>query len=350
MKEAKRILKVVAYSAAIGLASATGSAKATDYEIIRLLQDDPNVNYSMLYAINNDGEILGTYGELKDRVGRGESPILWSKNFLYKDGIFKDINVLLENYIKDAMNDFGEILGRNPDSPGSSSGIYKLGGVIGLGFWGSDINNKGEVCGYYGYLYRDGETIELPLFYARAINDNSQVAGEMYLYKPAIWEDGIVTYLEIPIGVACRAYDINNNGVVVGHYIDGPYKRACYWENAEITIIEDRSDAFAINDVGQIVGGDSAFLYEHGEIIYLNYFLSADSEWQNLRRATDINNKGQIIGYGYLKGDSYNYQGFLANPKPKTLKADLNDDGTVNGLDYAELADQWLMTEDWYEE
>ena len=101
MKEAKRILKALAYSAVIGLASATGSAKATDYEIIRLLPDDPNVNYSMLYAINNDGEILGTYGELKDRVGRGESPILWSKNFLYKDGIFKDINVLLENYRKD---------------------------------------------------------------------------------------------------------------------------------------------------------------------------------------------------------------------------------------------------------
>ncbi len=270
---------------------------------------------------------------------------------MYKDGIFKDLNIELGNYTRDVINDFGEVLARNPDLSGSRSVIYKIDGVVGLNFWGSDLNNKGEVCGYYGYLYKDGETIELPLFYARAINDNSQVAGEVPLGKPAIWEEGIVTNLETPIGTYCRAYDINNNGIVVGHLIDGPKKWACFWENGKITKIETRSDAFSVNDKGQIVGGDSAFLYDNGKMIYLNDFLPEDSEWLNLKRATNINNRGQIIGYGYLKEYSHhNYIGFLANPiqKSKTLTADSNNDGIVNGLDLAEFAEQWMMREDWY--
>ncbi|MCK4294198.1 MAG: hypothetical protein KAY65_13445 [Planctomycetes bacterium] len=353
MKEPKKILKGLACSAAIGLALAAGSARATDYEIIRLLPNDPNANYSMLHSINNDGEILGTYGELGDEIGRDGYPLLWAQNFLYKEGIFKDLNILLGNYRKDVINDLGEILARNPDSPGSSSGVYMIDGVVGLNFWGSDLNNKGEVCGYHGYLYRGGETIELPLFYARAINDNSQVAGEILPGDPALWEEGIVTVLETPLYTHARAYDINNNGIIVGHLIDGPKKWACFWENGQITKIETRSDAFSINDKGEIVGGESAFLYDNGKMIYLNDFLSEDSEWENLVRATNINNRGQITGYGYLKEYSHhNYIGFLANPiqKTKTLSADSNDDGIVNGLDLADLGNQWLEKEDWYEE
>jgi len=345
--------------AAVGLALAL-PAKAIDYEIIRLLPEDPNVNYSMLYSINNDGEIIGIYGELGDKIGRDGYPILWKKNFLYKDGIFKDLNIELGNYTHDVINDFGEILAKNADSPGSSSGIYKADGAIGLDFWGSDMNNKNEVCGYYGYLYRNGEKIDLSAFsgdygvYATAINDHTQVTGHTYgkdePYHAYIWDNNEMRIFKGPLSHN-RAYDINNEGNIVGSF-SGPGTFACMWDKeGNITQIGDNwSRAYSINDKNQIVGEHGgAFLYDHGKMIYLNNFLSEDSEWLNLIRATNINNKGQIIGYGYLKEFShYNYIGFLANPipKPKTLEADLNDDGIVNGFDLAEFANQWLEREE----
>ena len=71
-----------------------------------------------------------------------------------------------------------------------------------------------------------------------------------------------------------------------------------------------------------------------------------------------INNKGQIVGYGdYIEEDDIEHDGthryaFLMSPikNTSTLSADINDDGIVNFFDQAELANQWLEREDWYEE
>lgn len=63
MKEPKKILKGLACSAAIGLALVAGGVRAAEYEIIRLAPNDPNCNFSQVYSINNDGEVIGVYGE-----------------------------------------------------------------------------------------------------------------------------------------------------------------------------------------------------------------------------------------------------------------------------------------------
>jgi len=364
MTQVKKILKGLAYSVAIALASVTASAKATEYEIIRLLPEDPNVNYSMLHSINNNGEILGIYGELGDEIGRDGYPILWKENFLYINGIFKKLDIELGNYTHDVINDFGEILAKNPDSPGSSSGIYKADGAIGLDFWGSDMNNKNEVCGFYGSNYpywrdSEGNTIELLTgsgygACALGINDKSQITGYtccMPHHMACIWENNEIRYLE-QLETHTQGLDINNKGEVAGHH--GSYPS--WWDaegNIHVIYSAGGGKAYAINDHGQLAM-EGAIVYDSnsGELINLNNFLSEDTEWLSLTRATNINNRGQIIGYGYLKESSrYNHIGFLANPisKPKTLlKADLNDDGIVNGKDLAELANQWLEREDWY--
>jgi hypothetical protein len=92
--------------------------------------------------------------------------------------------------------------------------------------------------------------------------------------------------------------------------------------------------------------GTAAFLYQNGEAVIFNNLLPDNSEWWLLERAVDINNKGQIVGYGYVQGIR-RYCAFLMNPI--TLEGDLNNDGIVDLKDLDALADQWLMTEPCYE-
>jgi len=345
-KEAKRILKGLACFAVVGLALATGSAKATEYEIIKLAPEDPNCNYSYASSINSSGVAVGVYGEKAPR-----NFTVWEKPFLYKDGIFRSIDIELDNYPYDVINDFGEILGRSPDPNLSHySGIYKIDGAIALGFWGSDINNKGEVCGDYTNNYprwRDAQGNIIELTTGRgygantyAINDKSQITGctgFMPYTMACIWENGEIRYLEQPETHA-EGLDINNKGEVAGH--TGGH--GC-WCNAD--------KARSINDHGTIVGGNAAYIYEKGEVKYLEGFLPENSKWKELSRALDINNDGQIVGYGDYEedGESHSYA-FLMTPKPKTLAADSNNDGIVNGFDVADLGNQWLEIEDWYGE
>jgi probable HAF family extracellular repeat protein len=365
MKEAKRILKALACSAVIGLASATGSAKATDYEIIKLAPPDPNCNYSYASSINNNGTIIGIYGK-KLYKERGQ-PFAWEKHFLYSDGMFKELNVI-ENYPRNIIDDWGDILVGNPDKPGIfGCVIHTIDEIITLDFCGSDMNNKGEVVGYYGYLYRNGEIMDLRTYSGgygvrgMAINDNTQVVGYTYgKNEPQhafIWDNNEMRIFKGPLShnYVC---DINIKGQFVGAF-SGPGTFACMWDKeGNLTKLgEDWSRAYAINDVEQVVGeinagnhGWSAFLYENGEMKNLNDFLPEDFAGI-LKTARGINNKGQIlVSYGNLVEDSeWREYAFLLTPKPKTLEADLNDDGIVDGKDLAEFADQWLMTEDWYE-
>ena len=326
---------------------------------------DPNVNYSDVYSINNDGEVIGVYGEKGDEIGRDGYPIIWKKTFLYRDGIFKDI-YFMNNYPKNVINDFGEILAKGSNK----SAIYKINEVVELDFWGSDINNKGEVCGKYGYLYRDGEKIDLREFsdgygvYGIAINDNTQVTGYTYgKYEPHhayIWDNNEMRIFKGPLSHN-TIYDINNKGHIVGSF-SGPGTFACMWDKEgnlfPLELLEGTrwSRAYAINDNDQIVGRINAgsqdeepFLYENGRMRILNDFIPEGSNWIDLSSVTGINNKGQIIGHGSIQDHLHGFA-FLMNPisKPKTLSADSNNDGIVNGLDFAEFANQWLMTEDWY--
>jgi len=368
MKEAKRILKAVAYSAAIGLASATGSAKATDYEIIKLAPPDPNVNFSGAESINNNGIVVGIYGET---TGGSRPSTIWRKNFLYQEGDYKELN-LDQNYEALFINDWGEILG----GVNVNCDIYKLNEKIeGIGHGYIDFNNKGEAVSYEGYYFYGNEECTDPRncvsgtylgFKSWAINDLSQITGYTTqggtVYRPVIWENGKRRDLEHPqYNKHSSGLAINNLGEVAGYY----GLEACIWDSeGKIHIIDiphsDNGWPEAINDKSQVVGlasiegyGACAFFYDYKtkEFVNLNDLLPENSEWKRLQRAWDINNKGQIVGYGDYEenGETHTYA-FLMNPisKPKTLEADLNDDGIVNGLDLAEFGDEWLEMEDWY--
>ena len=363
IKKSRTALKGLAYSVVIGVASlgflaGTVSSATSKYKIERLIMSDPNANFSYASSINNDGEVVGICGE-KD----GEGHILWQENFLYKNRLMRKLSIINNSQSKNIINDFGDILAGNPDPnwTGKSSAIYKIDGITGLSFWGSDMNNKREVVGDR-YVWSNGQRIGIcSICYPEGINDKTQVVGGITAPPDGcgyafIWQDGIRKILGV-IGsdVSHIAYDINNKGEIVGwgRYQNASYlSRACIWDEDGGVKILDRanSQAFAINDKGQVVGcikvgtypnlNNKAVLYQEGEKIILNDILSEDSEWEDLVSANDINNKGQIIGSGWLKEEGVHAQAFLMTPTYP--EGDLNKDAINNFKDLAIIAENWL--------
>ncbi len=129
------------------------------------------------------------------------------------------------------------------------------------------------------------------------------------------------TLLELPnLGTPITvAQDINNNDVVVGfarissnlgNTVAFKYSLDNDTELQQLPFFEDRfnsSVANAINDSGQIVGQalvsvpttglNAGFLFENDELKNLNELIACDSGWR-IDNATNINNNGEIVGYG----------------------------------------------------
>jgi probable HAF family extracellular repeat protein len=371
IKKAKQSLKTLAYSAVIGAASLgvlAGNAEAGNprYKIEKLSTSDSKGSVVNRNSLNEYGEIVG-FVDVNDI----------KKPFLYKNGTIRKLEELdvdlptpyynsgpyVGPYYTDILtNDLGYIfLFYYYPHYSIFISIYKLGEKIDLDFQAEDTNNKGEVVGEH-YLWKDGEKIDLNFingqqiyFVASSINDKGQIAGRYYNYDhnivPAIWENGVITELECPsyedrgelFYYKCFPIDINNKKQVVG--LGGG---ACMWdENGKFRSLGG-GIAFAINDNGQIVGNsmddpprtpDYAFLYQNGKEFNLNDLLTENSEFTYLYSALDINNKGQIVGNGIIRGSSNTYA-FIMTPIP--LEGDLNEDGIVNLRDLSELANHWL--------
>lgn len=148
--------------------------------------------------------------------------------------------------------------------------------MTGLGTLGGDfsdaysINNRGQIVGFSN-------------------NGGGTDRNEAFLY-----ENGTMTGLGILDGTFSIARSINSGGQVVGN----SGSMAFLYENGVMTVLSTSGAAYGINDSGLIVGSSDggAFIYENS-IVNLNSLIDSLSGW-HLTRAVDINNLGQIVGYG----------------------------------------------------
>lgn len=134
---------------------------------------------------------------------------------------------------------------------------------------------------------------------AYAINEHGQVVGgaqiETEEYRAFIWDSNVMTELS---GQKSWASGINDNGQVVGEYVESEQYISCFWLDGELTTLPafgEVSYATGVNNSGYIVGySEGARLWKppepNGLIITIE--LCGDNG-----HATAINDSNQVVGH-----------------------------------------------------
>jgi probable HAF family extracellular repeat protein len=221
--------------------------------------------------------------------------------FLYGGGVLTNLGALLNdstNSVARAINNGGTVVGEYQTGNGHQRPfVYANGLAIDLGFDGAanSINDAGQIVGYeragvgkLGFILTGAQRLYVGTF---GSNDTEVV-------------------------------DINTNGVAAGFSltVNGTYHAFGYQSGGLRdlgTLGGPSSYANGINNSGHIVGqaqdgqGDfKAFLYRSGVMTDLNTFLVPGLGWV-LTNAYAINDTGQIVGVGLVKGEAH---GFLLTP------------------------------------
>ncbi len=223
-----------------------------------------------------------------------------------------------------SLNDRGQAVGYSYlDSVNRHAFLYSDGVMTDLGSFGGysaalAINNAGEIAGFASdtvngharaFVYREGMMTEINPFggpnnesYAEGINNRGQVVGEGLVasgdaFNGFIYSDGAITNIgTLPGGRNSCAFAINDRGKVVG-IADEPYKDLC---------LDPDTGMY----VPCIKYAQRAILYEDGVMTALNSLIAPDSGW-DLSWAVDINDRGQITGYGIKDGQ---FRAYLMTP------------------------------------
>ena len=276
----------------------SGYASAYLYREGRMLEiDPPGAGHAAGLDINNRSEIVGWH-----------SPVIESRtfSFIYRDG-----------RISGLANDLGteDIRGRAINNQGHATGsvdgnVFFYNGRTSryLDFGDThfiipnDINEHDAIVGYLensteAFLYQEGRVTVLPSLggdysIAHAINNDGQIVGTGTTQSgagyPVLYQDGKAMNIGIlPGGEGGEAWDINDNGWIVGGSYGGSF-------------------------------GQSGFLYRDGEMHDLNGLLLGDlGNRVHVSAARGINEAGQILVEGQWLSGRSGSQPMLLTPIPE---------------------------------
>lgn len=278
-------------------------------------------NFSSATAINNAGVV----------IGNGSAPYTTDIICIWKPGQTIPDQHYFYGYNRttaEGINEKGNLVGYGPANDGTHGFLNSI--DLGNGK-ALDINNQDQVVGWNSdslYIYHNGTFDFLPTSYwgsaAVAINDSGIAVGywttgcdnsDCYEEACIFRNDSLILIGRLG-GNYAEAADINNRGQIVGWSCissDCKEYRGFIWEDGKWTIIPTLggrgSEANAINEKGVVVGetktvtnAQRAFIYDsvHG-LRDLNSLISAGSGWE-LIYASDINDAGQIVGFGRING------------------------------------------------
>jgi len=309
---------------------------------------------SQANAINDRGDVVGwaETGEENRSQGQIQHAFLWNpedgmrdlgsvERSWYDGSVAYDVNnhgvVVGSSYVAFRWNSTEGMVVLPPQS-----GPYAI-----FQSQATAINDRGVIVGSRdtgaqedkAVLWKAGRVRRLNAHYhhgqANDVNDAEVVVGggESQGFEPYLaflWRRGraVRPLSSSPWTTHCHssAYGINNRGEFVGQAC----ARAFLSTRGRVTYLPilpgDRySYALSINERGQIVGWSRnlwdhpkdaeevqrAVLWELGTIYDLNALIPRDSGWQ-LQEATDINERGQIVGYGLHQGVQ---RAFLLEPR-----------------------------------
>ncbi len=277
-------------------------------------------------AMNNRGEIIGTFGPFAARPGDINPNAIHI--FLWSNGRLHDLG-----------------------SNGEAVGINSEGQVVGEKTWPD---------GQHGFLYSRGAMQEVrnPLgseySEVKAINGKAQMVGVASgpskrtgpqpnaIIHTFLWNNGAASGIRLPQHDGFSTYGganaINDAGQAVINADDldeagaksglGATSRCYLWQNGTVTDLGTlpgfSMNAVAINNRGQIIGNATKtggypqsnfthpFLWQSGVLHDLNDL--TDHKGAMLTHVLGLNNRGQIVGYGEGSGKHYS---FLLTPVTK---------------------------------
>jgi probable HAF family extracellular repeat protein len=192
----------------------------------------------------------------------------------------------------------------------------------------------------------------------RSINDAGVVVGDSFFFgdpglahRVILGKEGYETRaIGAPPPASGVAWAINDDGLIVGMAAPSfaPYTAVIFTPDAEEPLIHlgtlpgtKNSVAFGVNDAGDIVGasGDHPdWVSSHAFAVFdrimydLNdLIVDAGGEWAVLIEATDINNRGEIVGWGEtLDGQICAFLLQPASKPPVFTRGDSNADGSTD--------------------
>ena len=269
-------------------------------------------------AINESGQITGyEYFNYQPRA------------FVYDDGQMQDLG----SFRAAAINAHGHIVGSGSAFNSQYRAFLYDGTMRDLGTLGGDysqasgINKHDQVVGcsllpkygvYHAFLYDGamhdlGTLSGLALSQASGINDKGQIVGwcleqgdhpliRAFLYDGSFHDLGTLG------GPTAIATAINNRGIVVGgaDTTSSGQPHPFLYDGSMHDLAAGRVDvggaAAAINDGDQVVGGlgNGSFLYQKGRLYELRQLLDSSGDGWEYFAPNGINNRGQIVGFGYL--------------------------------------------------
>ena len=306
----------------------SGPVQADDYVITDL--GALGYTYSKAYDISDSGHIVGELG------GSGQK-----RAFLWHEGTLIDLGSLGGQGKSSAIgvNDQGQAVGwtnidaaqglhgcvfdymdgsitliDDPNSNTMTASINDAGNIVGRGV-------EGDAWVPMLWLQDGGEYTRTPLSqygaaggYATGINNQDFVTGYVSIpgvdYYPFVFHDGEITNLGHPTGHNdTTPWAISNAGHVVGetYPLTMSGKSAFLLDEQGFQLL-GAGVAWDVNSHGHVVGVlendvvDGPFLYLQGTYVDLNAAIPSDSGW-NLQEAHAINDRGQIVGWGFHGGE-----------------------------------------------
>jgi uncharacterized membrane protein len=325
-----------------------GCCAAVEYTLTHLDPSDSS-EYSIAIAINDAGAVIGF----------GSGPFLWTPLPGQPTvGVWHDLPPLPGDTGASASD-----IGANGDVVGESllfagttlvseaAVIWenRVPRAIGPGLprsTGRAVNDAGVVVGVssgVGSWLLEGATVSFLSGdgYAGAINGSGALAGNarpstLFAYGPAYWPSATAPPVFLAgSGINGNAADLSDAGVVVGYTRPNSTPRPFRYDGTVLaplpgtTGLREDGEAKAVNGRGDIVGylwteddrdlvGERAVLWTGGAAVDLNTRLRAgDRLTFVLAEAWDINERGQIVGYGVdlpMDPDTYHDRAFLLTP------------------------------------
>lgn len=287
-----------------------------------------NGNTSLALAINDSGIVIGRANQTRTETNTAGNEISITENFAvsFQGNIPEKLANLTNFSNSQALNinnqniivGFGSI----DLDPDDDIGNIQRGFVYNF--------NSQSLISIVDALTDSKDRQSFPL----SINDSGVVVGwaekkvgdQIHALAFSLDTNGTQGLVELPTlnTSVTMARDINNSGLIVGsaRHGSGTTRTVSFVYNPSsdnaLTRLPffannyDNSVANAINDNGQIVGQalvsepttgiNTGYLFENNELKDLNKLISCNSGWR-IDNATNINNNGEIIGYG-LKAET----------------------------------------------